>query len=656
VTCCRALCLLALLLTPAAAAAPSIFDDNWTPPKSERPAPPPPPKADPPKPQTPATPDVPPVVDPPAPAPAVAAVTPVARRPVPSPADQARVRALMREVYAAQLNDRTAPARRKLAESLMTQADRSAELPVEQFVLLAAAVNASAEAASLPLAFSAADRLAKSFDVDALALKAEAVRAPLPRPPTPEATLDNVRAALDLAEDLAAAEDYATALRVLAVVQPTAAADPALRAQLAERQRALTAVRDVAAKAAKDLDALRANPEDPAANLAVGRFYCFYRNDWPAGLPLLAKGADVPLRDLAARERTAAGVAERVAGVADEWWALAAKQPDPAAKAAITAHAVDLYRSALDGVAGLRRQLIEQRIATAGARPAAPGAPAQSSTVKVLATKPWQPFGQVKKGDVLAFAATGRWSNNNRPDSPPFGPEGKPRERPAYGHLEGRVGNGAPFTIGVAAKITAPSDGVLFLQMDDTKHDDNTGELTVTITRAPAHPAVAATPAVAKPGGRVAARQEIVAAGNNGVIIAVNGHRVMVANREKPTSAPVELKEGDLISVKLPDRYDINSVWLACVTPDGQPLFETSEAWTSYIPKDKGDWTKLDAKTEKAPAKFCADRQEYVDRVKKAAAQTKVYRGAQPIRSELTDGTRIAYLNYIVTRADLIPK
>ena len=42
--------------------------------------------------------------------------------------------------------------------------------------------------------------------------------------------------------------------------------------------------------------------EDGEANLLVGRFTCFLADDWPAGLPLLAKGTDRELAELAAQE------------------------------------------------------------------------------------------------------------------------------------------------------------------------------------------------------------------------------------------------------------------------------------------------------------------------------------------------------------------
>ena len=148
----------------------------------------------------------------------------------------------------------------------------------------------------------------------------------------------------------------------------------------------------------------------------------------------------------------------------------------------------------------------------------------------------------------------------------------------------------------------------------------------------------------------------LYASGNNGCMIRINGEEIITVRRDKAGKAGVTLKEGDLITVRLSDRFDINSFWLACLATNEQFLFETSETWSSYIPADtKQWWLTKDAKEQK-PAKFTTDKQEYVSLVKKSAATTPHYRQSQPIRSTLTDGTRIAYVFYMVTKQDLIPK
>lgn len=155
----------------------------------------------------------------------------------------------------------------------------------------------------------------------------------------------------------------------------------------------------------------------------------------------------------------------------------------------------------------------------------------------------------------------------------------------------------------------------------------------------------------------VVAKQRFVASSNNGCTVMVNGTEIMRAWRDKASEAEVELKPGDIITVSIPDRFDINSLWLICVTPEGGFLFETSEAWASYIPADSGRWWELKGlKIEQRPAAFCSPKQEYVDLVREAAAKTKYYRGTQPIRSVLDAGGRSSYIYYVVNKRDLVAK
>src|SRR6185436_20541711 len=112
------------------------------------------------------------------------------------------------------------------------------------------------------------------------------------------------------------------------------------------------------AKLKDTLATLEAKPADPAANLQVGAFRCFYKHDWSGGLPLLALGSDKALSDLAAAELR--DNADPLA-VADGWWKYASTQKDSRALS-IRRHAADWYRLALPNLAGLARARVEAAI------------------------------------------------------------------------------------------------------------------------------------------------------------------------------------------------------------------------------------------------------------------------------------------------------
>jgi hypothetical protein len=352
----------------AAHAAPgkSIFDDDWTPPK--------------------------PVVAPMAPFKTPAANGPAAkaRLPIPDLEAQARTRKLMREVFAAELADGGQAGRQKLAEKLLEQAERSADVPAERFVLLAAAVDAAVDAGSLPLAFKAADGLGAAFDVDALAVKAEKA-GKLNARSVAAGGAENAAAAFAVVDELAARDDFAAASRVLSVVQAAAVAagDPALRAEVQRRGRDLNVARDAFGAVARHVETLRAAPKDPDANLAVGRYLCFVKADWGAGLPRLFAGSDAKLKLVAEHELLAPSGADAVIKLADDWWELAAGSP-AAVRVAMQSHAADWYERAAGELKGLSKARVEKRVesaraaAAAGAGAAGAARPAASGLSEIV--------------------------------------------------------------------------------------------------------------------------------------------------------------------------------------------------------------------------------------------------------------------------------
>ena len=372
--------------------AKNIFEDDWQPAKpvtAPKPVPavkPQTPAANPatpkdpansaetPKPGTPVDP-APSVAPPPAPSPELSAAV-VARKAIPEKAKQAEVRKLMKEVYAGDLADRSVSGRKKLTQSLIAQANKSSDSsPVEQFVLLVAAVDSAVDSANLPLAFTAIDQLAQTFEVEALDMKTDVATAFRPGPRAEAAgaapVTENVQAVLLLADQLVEVEALQAAQRVCTTIQPVAGSNTDLRAQVQKRIRDLTITIQATERVAKDTQTLKASPDDPAANLSMGKYKCFIRGDWEGGLRMLAKGSDAALKAVATQELAAKEPsAEATLALADSWWDLSVKQTDAGARAAIASHAAGLYQSSLSAAVGLRKAQVEKRIAEAGKTPA----------------------------------------------------------------------------------------------------------------------------------------------------------------------------------------------------------------------------------------------------------------------------------------------
>jgi hypothetical protein len=344
-------------VTPAAKAG-SIFDDDYVPPKRSEPAKPSPaPVAPSVTPSSSPNAPAPPAVRPPDGTPPVRAV----HRQVPDHATRTKLRKLFEEVYAKELKDRTPAGRRKLAESLLDEARKNPEGSPDRFVLLTGAIQSAEEGQSLRICFAAAKILSSEYGTDELATEADAIsKAGGDSTPAAFATVSNIEAALDLADQLVEEDDFATAAQVEAVLQRVIGSipDADLKSDVRNQIREVAAMREATEKVAPAITKLKQSPEDPAANLAVGSYYCFQLGKWGIGLPLLAKSSDPELMKLAGNELAGSAGAD---AIADGWYEAAPKLA-PADSPKALQHAAALYRTALADLTGLRKLAVEKRI------------------------------------------------------------------------------------------------------------------------------------------------------------------------------------------------------------------------------------------------------------------------------------------------------
>jgi len=288
------------------------------------------------------------------------------RRPIPGAAEQARSRELLKTLFASQLMDRSVAGRRKLAQALLAEAPNSADNASDEYVLLGGVIDASKGAGALDLCFQAADLMAGQYEVDGLGIKSDAALNINLRGDSPASAAANVRMVLDLIDPLVEADDFASAQRLLAQARPLAGGDATLTASIQQRLKIVEASRAVYDGVAPDFEKLKTAPDDPHANLAVGSYLCFNKGEWEKGLPMLAKGSDDRIKRVAAMEIARPQSSDETVSVADGWWDIAANQPQ-ASRGAILSHAASLYATVVDGATGLKRALIERRIAEAAA-------------------------------------------------------------------------------------------------------------------------------------------------------------------------------------------------------------------------------------------------------------------------------------------------
>ena len=228
------------------------------------------------------------------------------RAPIPDAGKQREAEKLIKELFREQYSKKTPADRKTLIRLLMEQAAKSQDDPVALWVLCREAQDNAVQICDTPSALESIEVVARIFDVDAMAMKNAALIAAGKAAKAPEELVVLANALSKLIEEFIRADQYESAEKAgsLAVQYARKSNDPVMQTQ------------------AK-------NPDDPAANLEIGRFLCFVKGSWDLGLRFLVKGSDQPLKALAEKELNfSMQSAERVA-LADGWYDFAEKERSP---------------------------------------------------------------------------------------------------------------------------------------------------------------------------------------------------------------------------------------------------------------------------------------------------------------------------------------
>jgi hypothetical protein len=289
-------------------------------------------------------------------------------RPDGDPAARARAEALVKDVFKEEFSraDKDRSARKGLAATLLEQGKRiEADDAAVRLVALRQARDLAARAGDIPTAFQAVTELARGRAVNVLDLKARVLAdalAALPRGPEATAVAE---VALSLAGAAAEAEDFDGAVRLGALAEEAArkGSASALQATIGKRNEQFRVLRQETIRVRPFLTRLRSAPDDPEANLAVGRYWSLFRGRWPQGLPLLARGSDAALRQLARRDLAQPTDAASAVALADGWWDRAG-QEQGTARLQMLARCYQWYQQVSYRLEGADRQRVERRLQT----------------------------------------------------------------------------------------------------------------------------------------------------------------------------------------------------------------------------------------------------------------------------------------------------
>jgi hypothetical protein len=296
------------------------------------------------------------------------------KAPVPGEAAQQEAMKLIRDLFKAEYARRAPADVQALAAKLLQQGRETKDDLVGQFVLLQQARELAVQAGDLATALAAVEETGKAYAVDGLGLKVQALAAaPLPAS-RPEASRALAASCLETIDEALEADrwDAAAELAVKAEAAARAAKEIGLLKRALQRKTEIEATRRESELAKAAEKALAAAPDDPAANLAVGRYAACVKGDWERGAARLAKGADAALKAAAEKELAKPAEPQAQAATGDAWWEAAEKSKGHPFEERWRGRARHWYETALPGLAGLARIKVERRLEQIVASPGDP--------------------------------------------------------------------------------------------------------------------------------------------------------------------------------------------------------------------------------------------------------------------------------------------
>ncbi|MGB0598750.1 MAG: hypothetical protein ACPGLY_18845 [Rubripirellula sp.] len=279
--------------------------------------------------------------------------------PPPSEDQRSEVMKLLQEIYKSEyVAAETSEAKSALATKILDAANETAD-NAARYSMLKLAADIAVRAADSEIVNESIDLMDRFYEIDEPNVRLAALIGVAKNidsqsePAALSAVIGFCRRAIDR-NDYVAAEQLLT----ISEVNFREAASRRELTELASRvktlQRQFESVRD-------HLQKLLEDPEDPEANLAVGRFRCFGRNDWSVGLKNLARGSDETLREIAQLELAGGNDIDRQILIADRWWQYAENvKGEVAVRAKL--HAGSYYKIAVDSLQGLQRAKAATRL------------------------------------------------------------------------------------------------------------------------------------------------------------------------------------------------------------------------------------------------------------------------------------------------------
>jgi hypothetical protein len=284
------------------------------------------------------------------------------QKPVPDRAAQQTAAERIKSVFSDEYKSTDRAVKAKFAAQLVELAGTEKE-PVAKFTLYREAVRFASEAGDAATALRATDAMKENFAINPTSVKVYALSNVSKVTLSEEEAAVAADACAALVQELVAANEFAQAKTVVGygLASLKRARDPQRLATLRDLGEGIDDIGRQYRAVAQHAAALKENPDDPAANLALGKFECFVKGNWREGLKYLSKGDDAGLKTLAGETLAAKDDAKEQFTIANGWWKQA-DTLDGVMKGRVLVYAGTYYEKALPGLTGLSKATAEKRL------------------------------------------------------------------------------------------------------------------------------------------------------------------------------------------------------------------------------------------------------------------------------------------------------
>ncbi|MCE9528535.1 MAG: hypothetical protein K8R36_21025, partial [Planctomycetales bacterium] len=250
---------------------------------------------------------------------------PAKKLPFPSAAEQASKLTAIHDIYKDEFAAAKPGATAELVKFLLSAAAKLEDDPVARYVLCLEAFRQACAGGDFVTAAETLDKLETEYESEPFAPRYELLSKLAAAAKTGDERAIAAKSALLLmgsALSLGKIEE-ADKLARIADAQTKSLPDKELRARAAAALQTTSELLQDLKNVAPARQKLAQSPDDPAANLAVGRNSCLIDGSWDAGLAHLAKGSDEALQGAAAMDLAGPSEAISAGKIGDVWYDLA---------------------------------------------------------------------------------------------------------------------------------------------------------------------------------------------------------------------------------------------------------------------------------------------------------------------------------------------